>query len=255
MLAALDRLQEAISVDTIHRQQAPLIHRLDVLMLRMFREQSKAVVKGLHPEAVYVLTEAAIPAHILILLDRLLDQSKATYAAAMAKLTAKALARGAYEQWADLEVRGTWDMTTERIERLIARAGTRITGINSFTRDKIRQILEDGIAAHRTYTQVARDIRAKFRDFSPDRARLIAVTEIGQAYIDGQMEVGRDVIATGIRTEKAWPTVRDERVDPHCAGNESEGWIPFGQAFSSGSNAPLDHPRCRCSLLLRRVPN
>ena len=86
-----------------------------------------------------------------------------------------------------------------------------------------------------------------------DRAELIAVTEIGQAYIDGQLDQAERLAARGARLEKSWLTVGDDRVSDGCRGNADQGWIPLAQAFSSGHTGPLRFPGCRCALQTRRA--
>jgi len=47
---------------------------------------------------------------------------------------------------------------------------------------------------------------------------------------------------------KKWITVGDDYVCSICRQNESQNWIPIGQAFSSGHLMPPAHPGCRCDL-------
>lgn len=36
-----------------------------------------------------------------------------------------------------------------------------------------------------------------------------------------------------------------------CLANESEGWIPLEDSFSSGDLIPVSHPGCYCSIDLK----
>ena len=78
------------------------------------------------------------------------------------------------------------------------------------------------------------------------------MTEIGDAYAEGNLIVAQELAAAGIEMEKAWSTVGDDKVSELCAGNEAQGWIPLEDAFQSGHQRPLGHPGCRCDLRTRR---
>jgi hypothetical protein len=84
------------------------------------------------------------------------------------------------------------------------------------------------------------------------RAHLVAVTETGNAYAEGQLEVAQELAAAGIEMEKAWITVGDDRVTEGCRENEAAGWIGLDDPFPSGHQRPLRFPGCRCDLLTRR---
>lgn len=140
------------------------------------------------------------------------------------------------------------------------RAAERIAGIDATTLELLQTLIEQAIGENWAYTKLAREIRKLFKDFGRavpqrhlrDRAELIAVTEIGQAYIDGQMDQAERLIRAGAQIEKSWLTVGDDRVSDGCRGNAGAGWIAFAQTFPSGHAAPLRFPGCRCALQTRR---
>ena len=109
---------------------------------------------------------------------------------------------------------------------------------------------------------MAKAIKDRYQEFAVgvpqqhirSRAELISITEAGMAYESGSSIVVRDLQDAGLRMEKSWLTVGDQRVDPHCAANQAQGWIAFDEAFSDGSMQPLSHPACRCTALYRRAP-
>lgn len=45
-----------------------------------------------------------------------------------------------------------------------------------------------------------------------------------------------------------WVVTPDEITCEICLGNEADGWIPLGEAFSSGHTTTPSHLRCRCFL-------
>lgn len=132
---------------------------------------------------------------------------------------------------------------------------TRVTQIDTTSSEILRKIIVDGIDNGQSYTKLAALIRKQFTEWSTKRAKLIAITEIGNAYQQGNLIVGLDLKAAGLEMQKSWLTRGDDQVDPHCKANQDEGWIDVEKAHSSGAMTPLDHPRCRCVELYRRKPN
>jgi uncharacterized protein with gpF-like domain len=135
-----------------------------------------------------------------------------------------------------------------------------VTRINETTRDEIRRMVTRGVEQGLSYDQVAKDITARFREFSvgmpqrhiESRAHLVAVQEAGEAYEEGNLIVGRDLAAAGIQVEKRWSTVKDSRVSDLCRQNEAVGWLPLDSSFPSGHDRPLGHVACRCTALYQR---
>ena len=167
----------------------------------------------------------------------------ATHEAAFAELLDAAYKRGE----ADGEKELREDVEPPLPRNMRRRAAERIAGIDETTLGLLRTLIEQAIAEEWAYTKLAAAIRKQFKDFGRavpqrhlrDRAELIAVTEIGQAYIDGQLDQAERLAARGARLEKSWLTVGDDRVSDGCRGNADQGWIPLAQAFSSGHTGPL----------------
>src|SRR5258706_7911150 len=132
-------------------------------------------------------------------------------------------------------------------------ATTMVKGLNETSKATLRDVLARGVDNGWSYDRVARAMRDVFNTFSSTRAKLIAVTEMGNAYQEGNLIVARDLADSGLTIEKHWLTVGDDRVDPDCSANAKEKWIPVDNAFSSGGQRPLAHPRCRCVLQYRRA--
>lgn len=108
----------------------------------------------------------------------------------------------------------------------------------------IRDQLAEGIANGESLYQLRDRILGYYERQSAWRAGLAAQYETGTVF-----ESVRDLLARrqGMNF-KRWETMRDERVEQICLGNESAGTIPINQAFPSGHDRPLAHPLCRCWL-------
>ncbi len=138
------------------------------------------------------------------------------------------------------------------VRYLDGHAAALVTGINATTRDELARVLTAAAAEGKSYTAVAREIRTAFAGFSKTRATVVAVTEIGDAYEAGNRAIAHSLTDVGLEVEKSWLDVGDRRVDPVCASNAAEGWIPIDQPFGSGHQAPTAHPSCRCTTEYRR---
>lgn len=154
---------------------------------------------------------------------------------------------------ADLKVDTSFDLKNPRAVKYIkSRGAENVKGINETTKDQLRTLIGNAVEDSKSYTEITALIRQKFADFALYRARLIAVTEVGNGYEAGNRMLIDDLIDGGLEMEKSWLTVGDENVDQECADNEAQGWIPVDQAFGSGHDQPLAHPNCRCTCLYRR---
>jgi hypothetical protein len=130
-----------------------------------------------------------------------------------------------------------------------------VSGIDDYSRQLLRDALANAVEQGFSYQKTAKLIEKLFTGWSIKRAKLIAVTEIGNAYQHGNLIIGKDLAANGVAIEKSWLTRGDDKVDPHCSANADQGWIDVNKEFSSGVERPLDHPRCRCVMLMRRKPS
>ena len=131
----------------------------------------------------------------------------------------------------------------------------RVTQMDDTSKSMLRDLITREIERGTGYDKIARLIRAQFTDWSTKRAKLVAITEIGNAYQQGNLIVGKDLADAGLQMQKSWLTRGDDKVDPHCQANQDDGWIDVNNSFSSGADVPLDHPRCRCVTLYRRKPS
>lgn len=136
-------------------------------------------------------------------------------------------------------------------------AAEAVTQINDTTRKEIARIVSDGVKSGSSYNDIAKAIKDKFKEFAvpmpqkhiPNRAVLVAVTELANAYCEGNAQVGNYLQDNGVKMMKAWQTLEDDRVSDGCRENERVGWIPINKEFPSGHMHPPRFPGCRCDFL------
>lgn len=136
-------------------------------------------------------------------------------------------------------------------------AAEAVTQINDTTRKEIARIVSDGVKSGSSYNDIAKAIKEKFEEFAvpmpqkhvSNRAVLVAVTELANAYCEGNAQVGNYLQDNGVKMMKAWQTLEDDRVSDGCKENERVGWIPIDKEFPSGHMHPPRFPGCRCDFL------
>ena len=136
-------------------------------------------------------------------------------------------------------------------------AAEAVSQINDVTRKEIARIVSDGVKSGSSYNDIAKAIKSKFEEFAvpspqkhiPNRAVLVAVTELANAYCEGNAQVGDYLQSNGVKMMKAWQTLEDDRVSDGCKENEQAGWIPIDKEFPSGHMHPPRFPGCRCDFM------
>jgi hypothetical protein len=128
-----------------------------------------------------------------------------------------------------------------------------IKGIQTTTKDQIKNLVVKKIEKGESYTQLAKEIQTKFEGFSKDRAKLIAVHESAQAFEGGNRMAIDDLVDLGLEYEKQSNSMKDEKVAPLDVKNDEIGWIPLDQPFPSGHQHAPFHVRCRCWIEYRRI--
>lgn len=116
--------------------------------------------------------------------------------------------------------------------------------INDTIKGEMRVILSNGVDEGLSVSEMADQIE-ELTGTPINRAERIARTEVLKGYQEGSLEGARQ---SGVVVGKSWLTAQDDRVDDSCLENEADGVIPLNSSFSSGIDAPPDHPNCRCSL-------
>lgn len=266
---ALVRLAEArMSPRRRVREQAVLERRLTRALARAFRAEGRAFLRRLDSVAALVdagapLNESIRESDWLPLLDEALLETLELFTAPLSAVMASAIEAGARASIAELAAEISFDLANPRAVTWLQEHGaTLVAGIQETTRREMRTILIRATDEGWSYNQIARTIRARYAQFAVgvpqrhlrSRAELVAVTEVGNAYSESSMIVGRDLAAAGLEMEKRWLPVADPRIDAVCTQNGDAGWIALADQFPSGHDRPLAHPACRCTLLLRRRP-
>lgn len=121
----------------------------------------------------------------------------------------------------------------------------RLTGdIDKTTVDRLARTMADAFDAGEDFDGVLSAIRSEFRDMTTVRAKMIAQTELNDAFAQGSLEFGRESGAE----YKSW----EVDADPCdiCLANAAQGQIPIDEDFQSGDDAPTAHPNCQCSLMV-----
>ena len=117
--------------------------------------------------------------------------------------------------------------------------------ITDTTRDMLRATIADDLAAGKTTDEIADDI-AEHYAFSPERAAVIAATEVSRANSMAAQESYQAAADAGVPVKKRWLAEVD--CCDVCSANQAAGAIDLDDTFPSGDDTPPGHPNCRCSL-------
>jgi Phage Mu protein F like protein len=264
----LDRFIEVATAAASKRRQAPLQKKYITAIRKRFAAQGKWFVKEILPHLRARIAESLREAsdkplsvaEILEFIAKALNELKAhpddpKLVTELDSLLSLAYATGIKDSLVDLETEIGFNLeSTAAIHYLETNTFSNLAKtLDETTAAEIEKILAAGLEDGLSYSQIAKLISQKFADFGAARARLIAITEIGNAYSDATLQTALQLEQAGVSMEKAWMTVGDERVDPDCLANEAAEWISAAASFPSGDERPLAHPGCRCALLVRRA--
>lgn len=121
----------------------------------------------------------------------------------------------------------------------------RLTGdLDKTTVDNLASAVADAYEAGADFDGVVQAVKDSFAEASDVRAKMIAQTELNNAWNQSIFHFGNEAGALG----KSWETEPGACII--CIANEMEGIIPMDQDFESGDDAPTAHPLCYCSLLV-----
>ncbi len=174
----------------------------------------------------------------------MLEPVKELQASTFDKSITNAIRAGAVEASVQME---TAAGATESFEAEYLRSDgfTRLTGdLDQTSVKRLANAVADAWEAGDGYAGAVAAVKSTFADFSASRADMIAQTELNDAYSQAVVEFGRQAGAQF----KSWQV----DVDPCliCVDNALAGKIPIDSDFPSGADAPPEHPRCRCDLLV-----
>lgn len=129
-------------------------------------------------------------------------------------------------------------------------------------RDKMIDIIAQGIAEGRSIPQIRKQITDTFDEYKKVQANRITRTEVIRASNMGAIDAWEE---SGVVTGKQWLTAMDDRVDPLCAYMNGKIINLRGKYFNRGETLevgdaktnfdygsikePPLHPNCRCTLL------
>lgn len=258
---ALLQLAEAVSRAKGLKKKAKLETALERKVAKAFRAQGAEFVKRLKTlEGSFPMKESISPEDWLPLFDAaaLSTLEGFTVPVDVAIVDAFKLGSVMVRQSGGIAL----DLENPRaVSWLKDRAAEQVTKINETTREYLATVVNDGIAQGHSYTKMAKAITDRYGEFAvgkpqehiQSRAHLVAITEVGEAYAEGNLQMGQQLEDAGIPMEKSWLDSGDGKVSQGCLDNAAAGWIPLKDDFPSGHERPLRFPGCRCDLLVQQA--
>jgi len=230
--AALDRFLAEANVPlralTRARALAALERRLARDVARVFGMQQRALLRRLAPlrsDFPSPMREAVGLADLERVLDAVFAATRRLFVRALQPVAERAVQAGADAALADVGVATSFSLKHPRAVAFLRDYGAEpVTLIDATTREQLRAILvratDEGWAYGRTSKAIA-DYFISLRAEPPSReegkairsrARLIAVTEVGEAYSHGSLLAAQALADEGLTVEKSWLTAGDQRV-------------------------------------------
>lgn len=247
-----------LALQKAFREQGRIFLRLFAKFKNRFTEAAQ--VRSIFGGDVIELDEAVPPTEWMFVFFEAAKRTFGMFEKPINAAVQTALLQGAASMIADVGMNIRFDLKNPRAMKYLDQYGAQqVTKINDTTRDFLETILKQSADEGWSYDRTAEAISERYQEFAigkpqahiDSRAHLIAVTETGNANLEGQLIVARDLQDAGITMEKAWVTVGDDKVSDGCRANEADGWIALDQPFSSGHMRPLRFPGCRCDLATR----
>lgn len=134
----------------------------------------------------------------------------------------------------------------EHAADLVGRTKNPQYALTDSTRDMIRSTIATGMADNLSNLEIAEALEEAYA-FSPERAEVIAMTEIASANSEGALAGYREAADIGVTVRKSWLMLED--ACPICEENADNGIIELDEEFPSGDMTPPGHPNCRCVLV------
>jgi SPP1 gp7 family putative phage head morphogenesis protein len=172
----------------------------------------------------------------------ILDEYRAGIDVAVADSVGQTI--GQMEAWAGVDVIDSFGpKMVQRASAIAFESGAaRMAESGEFTRERFRSELSSALERGLSTESFADELKDSY-NFSIERARTIARTEIITAHVSATAETYREA---GVK-KKSWLLAQDDFCD-ECQANADQGAIPFDDAFADGSDMPPAHPNCRCDL-------
>ncbi len=278
LLSALDEFEEAITRGNQRKRMERLIRPLEIALRKGFREQGSLVARKLRQVKRFFaeggdpfkqhdawmnmqFSEALPPSEFNKIWAEVTLETVKVFSLPIDAAVAKALEYGGLAMIAELGMQMKFDLKNPRaVDYLREYGADLVKGINETTRDMLQTLITQAAEEGWSYKRTAEAIIERFEEFGvgkpqahiDSRAHLIAVTETGNAYEEGNRIIAKDLQDAGLEMEKYWSTVEDDKVSEDCQENEAAGWIKIDQSFPSGHQRPLRFPGCRCECRYRR---
>jgi hypothetical protein len=278
LLIALDEFDEALNSAGQRKKMERLIRPLEISLRRAFSAQGSLLARKLrqvkrmfaeggdpfkqHDAWLQMkFSEALAPGDFNAIWAAVELETVKLFTAPIDAAVAKALELGGIGMLGEVGIKVRFDLKNPRaVEYLKDYGADLVKGINETTRDILQTIIAQSGEEGWSYKRTAEAIIERFEEFGvgrpqehiDSRAHLIAVTETGNAFEEGNRIVVKNLQDSGLEMEKMWSTVGDGKVSQGCKDNEVEGWIAIDQPHSSGHQRPLRFPGCRCEERYRR---
>lgn len=269
---AAEEFFETITRGNQRAKMERLIRPLEIALRKAFREQGSLMARKFRQVKRFFaedgdpfqqhdawlnmkFSEALPPSEWQMIWAQVQLETVKLFASPIDAAVARALQLGGIAMIAETGMGIKFDLSNPRAVDYLKNYGAELVkGIDETTREYLQTLITQATEGGWSYKRTAEAIIGRFEEFavgSPlehidSRAHLIAVTEMGNAYEEGNMIVARDLQAAGLTMEKSWSTVGDSKVSAGCLENEAVGWIPLNDAFPSGHQNPLRFPGCRC---------
>lgn len=249
----VQELLKAVVYRVRERTLAPIETSLQRDMVMIFRRQG-ALFRQEWGRVKHLYTESGYDA-----IDRIFDvveiETEDGMRRTLERAAADAMGAAITHRTIELGMDAAFGLSNPRaLEYLRTSAARDVTHINQTTRQQIHDIIVKGREDRLSYDTIARHISARFEEFAvgkpqnhiDTRAHLVAVTEVAEAYEEGNRQVCDAMNDMGLPVDKRWNNSGDMRVSDGCLENTAAGWIPNSDLFPSGHVHPPRFPGCRC---------
>lgn len=272
---AMAEIEEATRRANYRQQSERAATRLEQAMQKAFREQGRLFASSLRTQlrrffsegfeghAAFLSTplkESLLPSDWLPIWIEVTQKTIKLFTGPIENAASAALGLGIQSTISSLNMKLSFDLKNPRAVAYLQDYGAaQVTKINETTREYIQTLITQAVDEGWSTQRTAEALIERFQEFAvgqpqshiDSRAHLIAVTETGNAYAQGNLLVAQELKAAGLDMEKAWDTVGDGKVSEGCKENEAAGWIEVDQFFPSGHLRPLRFPGCRCDIKFR----
>ena len=209
---AIDRFLEASAPGTKARLLAPIERKLEKAMKYAFALQGTAFLRRLgHLKVLWpmeAIREAIVDSDWTPLFNAAELETIEAFVEPIDDAVQAALLAGGKQAMANFLLTGAFDLKNPRAVAYLKDYGAKLVkGINETTKTYIKTVVTEGVEQGWSYNKMAKAISDRYEEFRigmpqqhiDSRAHMIAVTEAGTAYEQGNMIVAEDLAAAGWR--------------------------------------------------------